>query len=143
MSTFKYLGVDLNYDASWKRHAQRAEATGKRTSRALSPFFHKFPSLPVSFYLKIFDAAVAPSVLYGAEILGAGTQSDGINRAGNIFYRMLLGLPQSAPVSGLHLELGRLRLTEMASLRAISYWLRISSVNDSRLLHSAFKTQLP
>ena len=142
VSSFKYLGVHLNHDNSWTHHLTSAEAIGKRASRALSPFFHKFSTLPVSSFLKIFDAAVVPSVLYGAEIWGAGVERDGINRAASLFYRILLGLPQSAPVSGLHLELGRQRLTEAASLRAISYWLRLSVVKEDRLLHSAFKTQI-
>ena len=59
-----------------------------------------------------------------------------------MFYRMILGLPQSAPVSGLHLELGRLKLTELASIRSISFWLRLTDTCEDRLLKTALKVQV-
>lgn len=141
---FKYLGVRLNYDASWKHQIKSAELSGKKATRALSPFFHKFSALKLSFFLKIFDASVVPAILYGSEIWGAYDVrfSDNLNRPANMFYRMILGLPQSSPVAGLHLELKRLRIHELATIRSISYWLRLSNTNENRLLSKAFHMQV-
>ena len=47
----------------------------------------------------------------------------------------------SAPVAGLHLDLGRITVTEMAAVRSISFWLRLTEINENRLIWNAFKLQ--
>lgn len=139
--SFKYLGATFSYDASFKPHIRAAAEKGKKAARALSPFFHKFSSLPLDFFLRIFDSAVVPVELYGAEIWGGRLNADCLDTAANFYYRMLLGLPQSAPVAGLHLELGRSRISELASIRPVSYWLRLLTMHPDRLTVCALLEQ--
>ena len=92
--------------------------------------------------IDLFDRMAVPAILYGAEIWGnCKSELIPLDKPASYLYRTILGLPQAAPVCGIHLELGRTRISELASLKPILYWLRLQNMTENKLAYKMYIEQ--
>ena len=143
---YTYLGVTFSGSGSWANHISQARSKADRACIALLKFVFKFRFLPVSFFIKIYDSMVTPVLMYGSEIWGGNFLSEksasAIECTSLKFYKSVLGIPKSAPSSGVLLEFDRLRMKDQLAINITRYWLRISAFPSSRLVSLCLRKQM-
>ena len=72
---YKYLGVIMNYNGSFKMCQTQLCQQGRRAMYSLIAKCRKF-DLPIDLQLELFDAMVLPVITYGCEIWGFDTSKD-------------------------------------------------------------------
>ena len=92
-------------------------------------------SLPIDIQLYLFDALVAPILLYGSEVWGF-QRADCVEKLHLKFLKYILGVKSSTCTSVVYGELGRYPLSITIKKRMISYWVRIYMGKESKLSRS-------
>ena len=117
--SYKYLGLTVSYNGSFKMGVQ--ELT-KQASRAMYALLAKCRSLalPIDIQLYLFDTLVKPILLYGCEIWGH-QQFQCIERLHLKFMKYILGVKLSTCNSVVYGELGRQPLSLTIKIRMINY----------------------
>ena len=88
--------------------------------------------LPIDLQLEMFDATVAPIILYGSEIWGY-ENLDIIEKLQKKFCKFILKLKDSTPTCIAYGELGRYPLTGIIKSRMISFWCKLRTGKKSKL----------
>ena len=70
VDNFKYLGIILNYNGSFKLAIQELKSQASRAMYSLIGKCRRL-DLPIDLQLHLFDATVLPIMLYGCEIWGS------------------------------------------------------------------------
>lgn len=131
LPTYKYLGLSISYNGSFKIGIQDL---CKQASRAMYALLAKCRSLslPLDIQLYLFDVLVAPILLYGCEVWGF-KQFDCIEKLHLKFLKYVLGVRTSTCNSVVYGELGRYPLSITIKKRMISYWVRLYMGKESKL----------
>jgi len=89
---YVYLGLNLSSDLSTKGLAEGRVALGKRKVGALLPFL-TCPVLPLAMRLRVIQAVILPTLLYGAEVYGMNRAiTDSMQTLANKCFRAILGI---------------------------------------------------
>ena len=95
----------------------------------------------IKVFLRLFDAQVQPALLYAAEIWGVH-EVKAIEQIHMYACKKVLSVSQKTPNMMIYSELGRLPLHINATVRAVSYWLKLTELRETRLPKSAYETLL-
>ena len=130
---FKYLGVTVSYNISFKQCIQELN---KQATRAMYALLAKSRALdlPVDIQLHLFDSLVAPILLYGCEVWGH-QRVDSIEKLHLKFLKYVLGVKLSTCNSIVYGELGRFPLIINLKKRIIGFYARTLAGKKEKLSH--------
>ena len=120
---YKYLGVTLNYNGSFKVCQENLCNQGRRTMYSLIAKCRKF-NLPIDLQLELFDAMVLPIITYGCEIWGYRVYKV-IEVVHLTFLKHILGVRKTTCNSMVYGELGKYPVITHIKSRILGYWLRL------------------
>ena len=137
VNIFRYLGLAFSFNGNWKHHAKTSARKMTQASVPVLRFLKQMRSAnALKVGLRLFDSMIAPIGLYGSEIF-AFSDLSALECASRKFYRKLLAIPSGAPSAGCELLLGRHKFCVAAKLRAVKFWLKIISLDDTSIVKQA------
>ena len=150
---FKYLGLLFSNRGSWKKHILESTKTARINILQLMKLCYRCPYLPTTLLLRVYDATVKTSLLYGSEIWGVDTAaasplspSSSVDATSIYFYKKLLRLPLSASNVGTLLYVDRKGISisprAEAALRSLVYWYKIIHMDETRLPRLCYLHQI-
>ena len=136
VTSFKFLGVDLQQNLSWaatkRRFAAKAKSRIPLVKKAM------IEELSVQAGEKLWISMVRPLLEYGVEVWGGGGWEEA-ERIQNLAGRTLLGLPKTTAVEVIRGDLGWLSMKARRDLKLLKYWGRLLCMEDSRLVKQIYR----
>ena len=136
VDNFQYLGIIFSRKGTFNdskarllQQARKAMFFVLRKARKLS--------LPVDILLQLFDAMVAPILLYGAEVWGY-ENNDILESLHLEFCKYILKVKKSTPNCMVYGELGRIPLYVNIKARMIGFWERIVNGKREKISHTLY-----
>lgn len=105
VNEYKYLGVILTFNLSFKKHLEAKLASSKIAINATWLSYIHDPKINLSNKLKIFNSAAKSIMFYGAQIWGF-LKFDEVEKLLRYFLKKMLYLPMNTPNYMLHIETG-------------------------------------
>lgn len=105
VNSYRYLGMDLNFNLSFRKHLENKLATAKMAIASTWSKYIKNPRISNNNKLKIFTAASKSIMFYGAQIWGIN-KYDEVEKLFRFFIKKMLYLPNNTPNYMLYLETG-------------------------------------
>ena len=141
VNKYKYLGYTLTTKLSVD--IALSEYAGKAKGRIVSIFraLYRLGKIDLGVFFKLFDSQVKPILLYGAEIWGI-KRRDIIEKVHLFACKKLLGVSVKTPNAFIYFELNRYPLFIDARVKVYKYWLKLLSLEDSRLPKQAYIREL-
>jgi len=96
VNEYKYLGVLLTYNMSFRKHLSLKLESAKNALNSAWSGFILDPKIDVGSKLKIFDAAARSIMFYGAQVWGF-LEYDEVERLLRYFAKRILNLPRNTP----------------------------------------------
>ena len=129
--SFKYLGVMMNYNGSFKI---AIEELHKQASRAMYSLQCKCRTLdlPVNVAVDLFDKLVSPVMLYSCEVWGF-EKIERLEKLHLKFMKHILKVKTSTCSNMVYGELGRYPISISVKKRLIGYWARLIESKESKL----------
>lgn len=134
---FKYLGIVFSRSGSFRKakthlceQAQKAMYGVIRKIRQLN--------LPVECQLDLFDKVVMPVLLYGCEVWGF-ENIETIERIHLKFLKHILNLKSCTPSYMVYGETGRFPLSVNIYTRMVSYWAKLFTGPENKIVHILYK----
>lgn len=124
VDSYKYLGVNLHYSGKWKLQLNDSKIKGTGSLFKLRDKMDKFPQMPVSDLIRLYQSCVQSGLLFGAEIWGTAN-IDIIETVQCSFAKYALGVRKQTPNVGAISELGLLPYKKYVNYLILKYWLRI------------------
>ena len=141
---FKYLGITMSKKGSFTPTLEDLSCKG---SRALYAIASKIPikEIQIKTMIRLFDACIAPILLYGSEVWApyinhdyTKWESNPIEKIHTQYLKRLLGVNRSTTNILVRGETGRNPLLASIITRNISYIKYIDNKSDSTLVKQAF-----
>eukprot|EP00745_Piridium_sociabile_P026934 TRINITY_DN4323_c0_g1_i6.p1 TRINITY_DN4323_c0_g1~~TRINITY_DN4323_c0_g1_i6.p1 ORF type:complete len:374 (+),score=10.29 TRINITY_DN4323_c0_g1_i6:127-1122(+) len=139
VNAYKYLGIyfstKLSFTSACKDLASRAK-------HALLCIMQKLSSLEnqsFDLFVNIFDSQVQPIAQYGSEIWGLYDSAVHCESVHLFALKRFLGVSMQTPNDLAYGETNRYPIYLNSAIRCISYWLKITQMEDSRLPRKAYK----
>lgn len=105
VNSYKYLGIDITYNLSFKKHLQNKLAASKLAINSTWSKYINHPKISKHNKLRIFHAASRSIMLYAAQVWGY-QKYDEVEKLFRFFIKKMLYLPTTTPNYMLHLETG-------------------------------------
>jgi sorting nexin-29 len=128
---YKYLGVTMNYNGSFKKAIKSLCDQATRAMYALLSKCRKF-GLPIDLQIELFDSLVQPILLYNCEVWGA-PNIEIVERLHLKFLKYVLGVKKSTCNAMVYGELGRYPLAIKIKKQMIAYWAKLLHGKPSKL----------
>ena len=130
------------HDLLWRLLCSDSERPGRSSSqwRIGSMFLQKgepFGGTYEPIFFKLFDAQIAPSLLYGSELWGF-EQHDAVEKVHIQACKLLLNVPSCTPNDMVLGDLGRFPLLVISAARCIQYWFRLLKQPLNRYSRKAY-----
>ena len=125
---YKYLGVILNYNGSFKTCQEQLCQQGRRAMYSLIAKCRKF-DLPIDLQLELFDAMVLPIITYGCEIWGYRVVKD-VENVHITFLKHILNVRKTTCNAMVYGELGKYPISVHIKSRMVNYWCKL--LNDKK-----------
>ena len=123
VNEFCYLGINLHYTGNLSKAVKILNEQALKAFNQLLSVFSRL-NLDIKTKLSLFDALVAPIILYGSEIWGVYNMQE-VDKLNYKFCKIILGVrPQTSNAAVLG-ELGRFPLSLIARRRAVKYWIKV------------------
>ena len=141
VDSFRYLGIELHCT---KPFASAAEPRTESAERAQLAMFSRCNQLGIedpALKLRLWDALVQPTLMYGVEFWGARDVSKGVLAADLVhraFLRRLLGVRTGTPNMSVLAEVGRYPMVVFAAKVLCRFWNRLVEMDNGRLVKQAF-----
>ncbi len=137
VENYKYLGVTMSYNGSFKLCQEELCQQGKRAMYSLIAKCRKF-DLPIDLQLELFDAMVLPIITYGCEIWGYRTIRD-LENLHITFMKHILHVRKTTCNSMVYGELGKYPISTHIKSRMLNYWSRIISGKQDKLCYIMYQ----
>lgn len=132
VNSYKYLGVDITYNLSFKKHLNNKLAASKLAINSTWSKYINHPKISKDNKLKIFHAASRSIMLYSAQVWGY-QKYDEVEKLFRFFIKKMLYLPSTTPNYMLYLETG-LNSLYISTLRLhFCYINKVLDMNHHRL----------
>jgi len=138
VNSYKYLGYTFTTKLSLSAAAKDVAIKGKLKSVQIMKAMWSLQNTNTTVFARLFDAQVQSSLLYGSEIWGLRTQ-DPVEKTQVFACKRFLGLDIRTPNHFVYGELGRYPLVINSTIRAIKYWIRLSTMPSQRLPRQAYE----
>lgn len=134
---FKYLGIVFSRSGSFckaKKHlCEQAQKAMYGVIRKIRQF-----NLPISCQFDLFDKVVLPVLIYGCEVWGYENLQV-VERIHLKFLKHILQLKSSTPSFMVYGETGRFPIYVNVYSRMISYWAKLSTGCDNKIVNVLYK----
>lgn len=139
----KYLGVWFTPRGIWTTHVDAMLGQARKALFMLRKVVFRVPNLPLKLLWHFFDTLISPVVvLYGSEIWGPTRVSPDVDRIEARYGKAILRIPNSTSSAGAMIEHDRaLTIWWKAKLRAVSYWIKIINMPETRYVKAAYRRQ--
>ncbi|RUM94910.1 MAG: hypothetical protein DSZ28_00750, partial [Thiothrix sp.] len=138
VNSYKYLGYIFSTKLSINAALEDIAVKGKLKTVQILKVMWSLHSINTAVFLKLFDAQVQSTLLYGSEIWGMKSQ-DKIEKVHIFACKKFMGLDIRTPNHMVHGDLGRYPLFVNGCVRAIKYWLRVTKMQSHRLPRQAYE----
>lgn len=105
VNEYKYLGIILKYNLSFKKHLESKLASSKIAINSTWLSYIHNPQINITNKLKIFHSAAKSIMFYGTQVWGFRA-FDEVEKLLRYFLKKMLYLPKNTPNYMLHLETG-------------------------------------
>ena len=122
---FVYLGVIFTHNGTFAKHKHHLLEQARKAMFSVLRKTKKL-NLPVDMQLQMFDAMVAPILLYGAEVYGY-EKFDITESLFLQFYKIIMCFKETTPNPIFYGELGRYPSEILIKSRVIGFWKRLVS----------------
>ena len=136
---FCYLGMKFHYNGNLEPGVKALSDQALKAANNLLALFKRM-SFDVRTKLKLFDSLVSPILLYGSEVWGIH-EYDHVDKIHIKFCKSILGVRSQTTNYAVYGDLGRFPLSVIAKERAIKYWLKVIS-NQNSLMFRIFQAQI-
>ena len=120
---FVYLGVQVNYNGSFKKAISKQVSQARKALFSMSLKVQRL-KLPLDIQCELFDQHVLPILIYGCEMWGYEDLSQ-IEIFHRKFLRSALCVNKFTPYCMIYGETGRAWLADSIKHRMVIFWLRI------------------
>ena len=128
---YKYLGVIMNYNGSFKSCQTQLCQQGRRAMYSLIAKCPKL-DLPIDLQLELFDAMVLPVITYGCEIWGFNTCKD-IENVQVTLLKHILNVRKTTCNAMVYGELAKYPVSVHIKTRMLNYWSRLLTGKQVKL----------
>lgn len=120
LDSYSYLGIIFNYNGTFCTARKKLL---DQAQKALYGLFTKIQNItiPIDLQLKLFDALVAPILLYSSEVWGFEQKSN-IEKMHLQFCKRILKIRNTTPNFMVYGELGRFPLEILIKQKMVLYW---------------------
>ena len=132
VNDYKYLGVTLNFNLSFKKHLQSRLILAKNSINSSWLDCIHNQKITCSNKMKIFEAASQSILLYGAQVWGF-MRFDEVEKLLRYFLKKMLYLPKNTPNYMLHIETGIPSLFITTLRLHLSYIRKVLKFSNNRL----------
>ena len=135
VNSYKYLGVELTFNLSFKKHLSNKLSTSKMAINSTWSKYINHPSISKTNKLTIFNAASKSIMLYAAQVWGFKEYED-VEKLFRFFIKKMLFLHKTTPNYVLHLETGLHSLYLETLNLHFNYIIKaLNSMSSNRLPH--------
>ena len=135
---FCYLGINLDYTGNLNKAVKLLNEQALKAFNQLLLVFSRL-NLDIKTKLSLFDALVAPIILYGSEVWGVYNMKE-VDKLNYKFCKIILGVRPQTSNAAVYGELGRFPLYVVARQRAVKYWIKVLENPDS-LMYNVYNKQ--
>lgn len=132
VNNYKYLGVEINYNLSFKKHLKNKLATAKLAINSTWSSYIKHPKISKSNKLKIFVTASTSIMFYASQVWGYKKYDD-VEKLFKFFIKKMLRLPMNTPNYMLYLETGLDSLYTSTLKLHFTYINKVLQMDQNRL----------
>lgn len=132
VNEYKYLGVLLQYNLSFKKHLDEKLSTSKLAINSTWLSYLYNPKINISNKVKIFESAAKTIMQYGSAVWGF-KRFDQVEKLFRFFMKKMLFLPQNTPNYMLYLETGSKTQFWFTLRSHFNYILKVLQMPESRL----------
>ena len=132
VNSYRYLGVDINYNLSFKKHLENKLSASKIAINATWSKYISNPKISFVNKLKIFEAASQSILLYAAQVWGY-QRHDVVEKLLRFFIKKIHYLPQNTPNYMIYLETGLVSVFITTLKLHFDYINRVLSLGTDRL----------
>ena len=137
VDNFSYLGICFNYNAKFSKtkkllcdQARKAMYSILKKSRSLF--------LDIDLQLQLFDAMIAPILLYGSEVWGCEDSSI-IAKFQLQYLKLIMSVKKSTPNVMIFGELGVLPINLLIKNRVLNYWCKIVNNKQDKICNVMYR----
>ena len=141
VNNYCYLGYIFTTRLSVIKGTKQMTIKGKKAFGFLLKMLLKTRYISKECFFKVFDSKVLPILTYAAEVWGM-EKLDAIERVHMMACKHFLGVPITTPNKIVYGELGRYPLYITTYVRSINFWLRMQTLEDSRITKKAYNMLL-
>jgi hypothetical protein len=134
---FKYLGLLFSRSGSFCKAKKHLREQAQKAMYGVIRKIRK-SNLPIKCQLHLFDKVILPVMIYGCEIWGYEDLQI-IETLHLKFLKHILRLKSSTPSYMVYGEHGRFPLYVYVYTRMISYWAKLTSGNENKIVHILYK----
>ena len=141
VNSYKYLGFTLTTKLSGDIALTDYVGKAKRKIIHIIKTLKALGQHRADIFFKLFDAQVKPLALYAAEVWGV-VKYETVERIQLFAIKKFLGVTKKTPNCLVTGETGRYPLFIDSRTRAVSYWLKVTAMEDERLPKIAYKREI-
>ena len=134
---FKYLGVVFSRTGSFCKTKKHLYEQAQKAMYGIIRKIREF-KLPVECQFDLFDKVVVPVLLYGSEVWGY-ERLEMIERLHLKYLKYIFNLKSSTPSYMVYGETGRFPLYISIYCRMISYWAKLFSGPENKIVYTMYK----
>ena len=138
VSYYSYLGVIVSSRLMWSKHIDNMSSKAHQIISRIVYMCNHFDHVPMKMLFKIFDGKIKPILLYGSEIWGVRKYED-IEKVHLRFCKVVLGVGKTTWNFAAIGECGRYPLYVEYHVRAIKYWCKLVTTEESRYNSKCYK----
>lgn len=138
VSEYNYLGFVFTTRMSIKRGVDALAVKGRRACIDCIRHMSRLPDISKSSFFKIFDTQVQPVLLYASEVWGLH-RLENVEKVHTLACKRYLNVQLRVPNKFVYGETGRYPLFMNSAVRCIRYWLKLLTMDRSRLPRQAYE----
>ena len=138
VNSYKYLGLIFSTKLSFSAAIEEMTIKAKKSTMEILKTLNKIGCNSPDIFFRLFDAQVAPMLLYASEIWGHKAY-DQIEHVHLYACKRFLHVISRTPKDLLYGELGRFPLWILSTIRSVKYWLKLLKQPDNFFSRKAYK----